>query len=457
MWSTNELMGLRQHTVSKKCFLISRLEPKLGLGFLGKSVTLRAICRIATPRVTRSHQKVVFFKMLLKNIISPSTSGICALLISLLVSVTHVSAAQVIIPAAPELAANAYLLIDAATGKVIVESKSAESYPPASLTKMMTSYIVSEEILAGRLKESDLVRVSDEAWRRGGAKSGSSTMFLDPRSEVSVMDLLRGLIIQSGNDASIALAEHIAGNEAAFADVMNQQAELLGMKNTHFVNATGWPAEGHMTTAEDLAVLARALVNDHPSHYAIYSEKEFKYNGITQSNRNKLLFSDKTVDGIKTGHTNEAGYGLVASSARDGMRLISVVLGTKTGKQRANESQRLLAYGFRYFVTHKLYSASDILSTNRVWGGMHDSVTLGLRKDILATIPRGSHKNLLAETQIDKVIKAPLKKGQVLGSLKVSLEGETIIEQDLIAMSDVEEAGFFSRSWDSLLLIISGD
>ncbi len=365
-------------------------------------------------------------------------------------------AAQVIIPAPPKLAAKAYLLTDADTGKVIVEQNSTLPLPPASLTKMMTSYIVSEEIEAGRLKESDLVRISDDAWRRGGAKSGSSTMFLNPRTEVSVIDLLRGVIIQSGNDASIALAQHVAGSEQAFADVMNQQAQLLGLRDTHFINATGWPAEGHHTTAFDLALLARALINDHPEHYAIYAERYFKYNGINQPNRNKLLFTDKFVDGVKTGHTEEAGYGLVSSSLKDDMRLVAVVLGTRSEAQRAAESQRLLAFGFRYYKTHTLYKTTDVLNTSRLWGGLQEKINLGVKRDIVATIPRGSHKNLNAETEIDAVIKAPINKGQVLGKLLVKLDEETIVEQDLVAMNSVQQAGFFARMWDSILLMIRG-
>lgn len=363
---------------------------------------------------------------------------------------------QVIIPAPPQLAAKAYLLIDADTGAALVEQNATEQLPPASLTKMMTSYIVSEEIDNGRLKETDMVHISDDAWRRGGSASGSSTMFLNPRSEVPVIDLLRGVIIQSGNDASIALAQHVAGSESAFADVMNQTASLLGMNDSHFVNATGWPADGHLTTAKDLAILARALINDHPDHYSIYSEKYFKYNGINQPNRNKLLFTDKFVDGIKTGHTNEAGFGLVSSAKKDSTRLIAVVLGTSSESQRASESQRLLAYGFRYFKTHELYPSGAVVSTHKVWSGIKDEVELAVDHKVVATIPRGSQKNLNATIQVDSVIKAPISAGQVLGKLVISLDGETIVEEDLVAKEEVAEAGFFSRTWDSLMLMING-
>ncbi len=380
--------------------------------------------------------------------------GLC---FSLVAAVTQAS--QIIIPAPPQLAATAYLLVDADTGKVLIEHNADEVLPPASLTKMMTAYIVSEEISAGRLKERDLIRVSDNAWRTGGAATGSSTMYLEPRSEIPVIDLIRGVIIQSGNDASIALAEHIAGSEIAFADVMNQQAQLLGMTNSNFINATGWPAEGHVTTARDLSLLAKAVINDHPEHYAIYSEKYYKHNGINQPNRNRLLFRNKFVDGLKTGHTKEAGYCLVASELRNGMRLISVVMGTRSEEIRAAESQRLLAHGFRYYATHKLYSADQALEqlNQRVWGGLQQQVSLALESDITATIPRGSRKNLSVETQIDSVIKAPVTKGQELGRLVVSLNGDVVADEALVAVTAIEESGFFARTWDSLMLMVQGE
>ena len=365
-------------------------------------------------------------------------------------------AGQIIIPSPPELAAKSYLLIDADTGKVLVEHNADQPLPPASLTKMMTSYLVSEEIAMGRLKENELVTISDDAWRRGGTKSGGSTMFLEPRKQVNVMDLMRGVIIQSGNDASIALAQHIAGSEDAFADIMNQQANLLGMTNTEYKNATGWPADGHLSTARDLAILAKAVINDHPEHYSIYSERYFKYNGINQPNRNKLLFSNKFVDGLKTGHTEEAGYCLVASAKQNDMRLISVVLGTKSKQARAAESQRLLVYGFRNYQTDTLYKASDVLSTAKVWGGETSELALTVKDDVVATIPRDSQSNLVAESQIDTVIKAPVKKGQVLGKLVVKLGDDLVAEEDIVAQNAIEEAGFFSRTYDSIMLMITG-
>ncbi len=364
-------------------------------------------------------------------------------------------AAPVIIPAAPTLNAEAYLLMDAETGEVLVEHNIDMPVPPASLTKMMTGYIVTEEIARGKLKEEDQVRISDDAWTRGGTKSGGSTMFLDPRTNVSVIDLLRGVIIQSGNDASIALAQHLAGSETAFADMMNQYALHLGMNNTHFVNSTGWPAEGHITTARDMARLAKAVIKDHPEYYPIYAEKYFTYNGINQANRNRLLFRDATVDGLKTGHTEEAGFCLVASAQRQGMRLISVVMGTKSEEARAVESQKLFAYGFRYYQTHPLYSKGQELSRHRVWKGEAEDIGLGLPRDVTITIPRGASDNLKAQISVDSLIVAPIEQGQVLGELHVTLEDDQVFTSELVALESVTEAGFFARVWDSLKMFIN--
>ncbi len=362
----------------------------------------------------------------------------------------------VIIPSPPQLAAKAYMLMDATTGEVLIENNADLPLPPASLTKMLTSYVVSDEIERGKLKESDLVLISDDAWQRGGSKSGSSTMFLDPRSEVPVIELLRGVIVQSGNDASIALAQHLAGSEDAFADVMNQYAELLGMYGSHFENATGWPAEGHVSTARDLAILARAVINDHPAHYSLYSEKYFSYNGINQPNRNRLLFRDSSVDGLKTGHTDAAGFCLVASAKKHGMRLISVVLGAKSDEARAVESQKLLSYGFRYYQTHPLYNEGATLISSKVWKGKTKTINLGLAEKAVITIPRGAKDALEAELLVDSTIEAPIEKGQTLGELVVTLEGEQVYKANLVALAPVESAGFFARIWDSLVMFVMG-
>jgi D-alanyl-D-alanine carboxypeptidase (penicillin-binding protein 5/6) len=376
------------------------------------------------------------------------------LVISSLMLIAGVVQAQTrpnIIPAPPQLAASGYILMDANTGEVLIEHNADELLPPASLTKVMTSYLVSAEVQRGAVKEDELVNISVNAWKMGGSK-----MFVREGTQVPVLDLLRGVIVQSGNDASVALAEHISGSEGAFVDVMNQQAQLLGMTNTHFENSTGWPAEGHLTTARDMAILARALIKDFPEHYALYAEKYFKYNGINQPNRNRLLFRDDSVDGLKTGHTDEAGYCLVASAKKNGMRLISVVMGTRSDEARAAESQKLLSYGFRYYQTHKVYSGGQQLEQARVWGGEAQQVSLGLMDDLYLTIPRGSDGDLDAKIFIDGVIKAPITPGQELGKLTVVLGDKTLVDLPLIALEGVEPAGFFSRVWDSIKLFFVG-
>lgn len=356
------------------------------------------------------------------------------------------SQAKILIPAPPELAASAWILMDANTGKVLVEHNADQQLPPASLTKMMTSYIVAAELHNGKIKEQDMVPISVTAWKMGGSK-----MFVREGTQVPLMDLLRGVVIQSGNDASVALAEYLAGSESAFADVMNQQAQLLGMKNTTFHNATGWPSDGHLTTARDLSLLARALIQDYPEHYDIYAEKYFEYNDIKQPNRNRLLWRDGSVDGLKTGHTEEAGFCLVASAVRNNMRLISVVMGTSSEEARARESQKLLSFGFRYYETGKVYSAGDILKENaRVWYGVEDSVNLVVPEDLYLTIPRGSKDQLEAQVLSDEDLEAPLTVGQSLGSLIISFEGEPLLETALVADRSVEEAGIFSRLWDAI-------
>ena len=364
--------------------------------------------------------------------------------------------AQQLIPAPPQLAAKAYILIDANTGHILVENNADMPLPPASLAKMMTTYIVSKEIAAGRLTKDDMVLISDNAWEKGGAKTDGSTMFLSPRTRVSVSDLMRGVIIQSGNDASIALAEHISGDEAAFADVMNHQASLLGMDSTQYFNSTGLPYEGMVSSARDLSLLARAIIQDHPEHYSIYSEKYFKYNNINQPNRNRLLWRDSSVDGLKTGHTNAAGYCLVSSAKRRDMRLISVVMGTDSDKARARETQKLLSYGFRHFDTKTIYAVGDIIKENaKVWYGKEEFLNLTIAENVTLTLPRGAQKNLSANILVDEKIKAPIAAGQELGRLQVSLNDEILIDTALVAEKDIDESGIFSRFVDWILLFIT--
>ena len=379
-----------------------------------------------------------------------------SLLILLCTLANPFAAAKQFLPDAPKIDAKAWILVDADTGYIIAEQNADETLPPASLAKMMTTYIASKEIAENRLKADDLVLISDNAWELGGAKTDGSTMFLSPRSKVPVIDLIRGVIIQSGNDAAISLAEHISGGETAFSDNMNFQAELMGMTNTYYMNSTGLPAEGMVTSARDLTILAKAIINEHPEYYSIYSEKYFSHNNINQPNRNRLLWRDSSIDGLKTGHTKEAGYCLVASSKRRGMRLISVVLGAKSDDSRARESQKLFSYGFRHFETKKIYSAGELIKENAaLWYGEEDFLNLTVENDITLTYPKGEKKNLSAQITVDNEISAPITAGQVLGSLEITLDGKTMTQVPLVAEKDIAEAGFFSRFFDWILLFFT--
>ena len=377
-------------------------------------------------------------------------SGLCALIATLLIP-THLWAAAPMIPAPPNLAAKSWLLMDAKTGYIITEYNADQRLAPASLTKMMTTYIASEQLATGNIGYNDMVRISEKAWRKGGSK-----MYIREGTEVKLEDLLRGIIIQSGNDASIAIAEYIAGSEDAFADLMNQTAYSLGMTSSNFVNATGWPADNHYTTARDLSLLARATINDHPEDYAIYSEREFTYNKIRQPNRNSLLWQDDAVDGIKTGHTDEAGYCLVASAQKDDMRLISVVMGTRSEKDRAAESQKLITYGFRFYETVKSYDARQELLTSEIWKGDSNQIEMGTEEAIWLTIPRGTADDITADIEVPELLMAPIVEGEKIGTIKLVLNGETVATKPLIALESVEEGGLFKRLWHWLVLMIKG-
>ena len=379
-----------------------------------------------------------------------------AALIIVLIALSSFSSAQNMRPAVPEIAAKAWILIDANTGTVLLENNADKQLPPASLAKMMTTYLVSNEINEGRLTEDAEVLISDNAWVLGGAKTDGSTMFLSPRTRVSVLDLMHGVIIQSGNDAAIALAEHVAGGEHAFADLMNQQAELLGMSNTQYMNATGLPAEGMFTSARDLSKIARAIIRDHPTYYAIYSKKYFEHNNINQPNRNRLLWRDKSVDGLKTGRTEEAGYCLVSSAKRRDMRLIAVVLGATNDESRARESQRLLSYGFRYFDTQTIYSAGETLKANaKLWYGEDEFLNLTVADDVTLTFPRGAEKKFKAEISLNEVITAPIAAGQVLGNLQISLNENLLVDIPLVAEKDIAESGLFAKLFDWIILFFT--
>jgi len=382
---------------------------------------------------------------------SPQTLLFRVLFCLTALSLAPLAAANSLIPRAPDVDARSYLLMDAKSGQVIVEHNADQELPPASLTKMMTAYLAEKEIQAGNLSEQDMVPISVQAWRMGGSR-----MFVKEGTRVPVIDLLKGIVIQSGNDASVAMAEFIAGSEGAFADLMNNQARELGMDSTHFINATGWPAENHYTTAHDLAILARAIIRDFPEHYDLYAQKEFSYNGITQHNRNLLLWRDDSVDGLKTGHTEEAGYCLVSSAKQDSMRLISVVMGTDSEGARARESQKLLSYGFRFYETYEGYGGGDVLDTPKVWMGAANQVRLGLKEDLILTVPKDSQDQLKAAMSIRPELRAPIREGEQYGTLTITLADQTVAEKPLIALENVEEAGFFAKIWDHVVLFFKG-
>jgi len=360
-------------------------------------------------------------------------------------------------PPPPTLSAKGWVLMDFATGQVLAEANADARVEPASITKVMTAYVVSAELAAGKIKMEDEVFISENAWRSGGAGTEGSTSFLAVNSKVPLKDLLYGMIIQSGNDAAIALAEHVAGSEQTFAELMNQYAAKLGMSGTHYMNASGLPDPNHYSTAHDIAILARHVVRDYPEEYKIYAIKEFEWNGITQHNRNTLLWRDPSVDGIKTGHTKEAGYCLTTSAKRGDQRLIAVVMGADSEKQRADDNQSLLNYGFRFFETHKLYDASKALAQPELWKGAQNTLSLGVAEEVIATLPRGRYNDLKASLEMPGRLIAPYTKGQKVGTLKVALDGKVLVERPLVALEDAPEAGFWGRMSDGILLWFKGD
>lgn len=358
---------------------------------------------------------------------------------------------QTMIPSPPQLAAKSWILMDADSGEVLVEHNADERLPPASLTKLMTAYLVERELDQGNINMDDMVRVSENAWRTGGSK-----MFIEVDTEVAVRDLLYGIIISSGNDASVAIAEHLAGGEAPFADLMNQHAQRLGLHNTSFANATGLPHPEQYSSSRDMALLSQYIINDYPEHYAIYAERYFNYNDIRQPNRNRLLWRDASVDGLKTGWTTEAGYGLVASAKRDDMRLISVVMGTDSEEARAQETQKLFSYGFRYYETLNLYDQGAVLNTPRVWGGSQNEVRVGIAEQVKMTVPRGRSDELAARLNLPEAINAPVQAGEHLGTLEIKLGDEVLGERPLVALESIEQGGIFKRLLDAVRQFISG-
>ena len=358
------------------------------------------------------------------------------------------SSASSLVPPPPQIKATSYILLDAQTNKVIVEYEADERNPPASLTKIMTTYLVEQMIQRGVVERSEQVPVSIKAWKAEGSK-----MFIREGTEVDLMDLLRGVVIQSGNDASIALAEFVAGDEASFAQMMNEQAEKLGMLNSNFLNSTGLPDEGHYSSARDMALLTKDMIKRFPEHYQLYSERSFKFNNIEQPNRNRLLRYDRSVDGVKTGYTKAAGYCLVASAERNGMRLISVVMGAENDDSRVRESQKLLTYGFRNFETSTIYEESEIVKSAPLFYGVEEVISLGVSQNVSVTIPRGSYEKLEAQIKVPKIIEAPVRKGDVLGELLLMMDEETIYKTSVISLENYEQAGLFSRFSDYLELI----
>ena len=347
---------------------------------------------------------------------------------------------------APALPAKAWLLMDFESGEILAAANADEPLPPASLTKMMTSYIVEQALRNGKLKPTDLVTVSQNAWCRGS--STESCMYLPLNSQATVIDILRGIIIQSGNDASKAIAEHMAGSEAGFAKLMNAEAQRLGMKHTNFVNPTGLPDPAHKSSARDLAILARAIIRDSADYYPIYAEREFKYNGIKQGNRNALLYTDPTVDGLKTGHTEEAGYCLVTSSKRDGMRLISVILNTNSAQARADHTRTLLGWGFGSFQKVTPIDPAAVVATLPVSFGKADTVAAGLAAPWSVTVPRG--QQVQTSVQVKPDLEAPVAKGAVIGKVVATANGKPLAEAPLVAQAEVERAGFLRRTWQHL-------
>ncbi len=351
----------------------------------------------------------------------------------------------VIMPTTPNLEARGFILMDGDSGKIIAEKNANNRLPPASLTKLMTMYVISNALKTGTIHMDDKVRISEKAWKTGGSR-----MFVKVNDEVPVRALLQGIVVASGNDASVAMAEYLGGTEDAFAGLMNGQAKLIGMSNSHFVDSNGLPNPEHYSTAHDLALLAQAIIKNFPEDYRLYSEKWFTYNNIRQPNRNRLLWQFQYADGLKTGHTSEAGYCLVSSAIKNGTRLISVVMGEESDKARTEDSIRLLTYGFRFYETHKLYNGTTRLTDARVWKGEKKMVALGLANDLFVTMPAGQYKNIQANIKLNEPIQAPVLKGQTYGSINIMLNGQVLASEPLIALDNNLKGGLWRSVSDSL-------
>ncbi|MDC1487770.1 D-alanyl-D-alanine carboxypeptidase [Gammaproteobacteria bacterium] len=358
--------------------------------------------------------------------------------------------AQSLVPKAPKLNLSSYILIEASTNTVIAEFNSDNQIAPASMTKVMSGYVIADQIVNGSISLDDKVLISEKAWKTGGSK-----MFIEAGKRVSVKDLMSGIIIQSGNDATIAMAEYVAGSEEGFVDFMNAYASEMGLTNSLFQNSTGFSDPNHFTSAKDLAKLTQALINNFPDHYATYKEKEFTFSGIRQLNRNKLLWRDDSVDGVKTGHTDSAGFCLISSAQRNDMRLIAVVAGSESENERLTASQRLLEYGFRFYATQKLVSQEIKVTTAKVWGGKTNEVALGSIKDIYLTLPRSEFKNIKANYQFNNNLQAPIEIGQMIGSIEFTSNDRVVLSAPLVAIETVEAKGFFGMLWSRLVYWIT--
>ena len=358
--------------------------------------------------------------------------------------------AQSLVPKAPKLNLSSYILIEASTNTVIAEFNSDNQIAPASMTKVMSGYVIADQIANGSISLDDKVLISEKAWKTGGSK-----MFIEAGKRVSVKDLLSGIIIQSGNDATIAMAEYVAGSEEGFVDFMNAYASEMGLTNSLFQNSTGFSDPNHFTSAKDLAKLTQALINNFPDHYATYKEKEFTFSGIRQLNRNKLLWRDDSIDGVKTGHTDSAGFCLISSAQRNDMRLIAVVAGSESENERLTASQRLLEYGFRFYATQKLVSQEIKVTTAKVWGGKTNEVALGSKKDIYLTLPRSEFKNIKANYQFNNNLQAPIEIGQMIGSIEFTSNDRVVLSAPLVAIETVEAKGFFGMLWSRLVYWIT--
>jgi D-alanyl-D-alanine carboxypeptidase (penicillin-binding protein 5/6) len=359
------------------------------------------------------------------------------------------------LPPPPQLNARSFIVMDHESGRVLAAFEPDSRQEPASLTKLMTAYVVFHSLKEGRIKLGDLVTVSENAWRQASPKLGGSAMYIEVGTQVSVENLLQGMIVQSGNDATVALAEHVAGTEATFVQMMNSFAKQLGLTGSHFTDAAGMPNPEQYITARDAAQLAHVLIREFPEYYRWYSQKEFTWNDITQQNRNGLLWRDPTVDGVKTGHTKTAGYCLVTSAKRGDMRLVSAVMGTDSMRAREDASAALLNYGFNFFETKRIYAAGQPLTTMRVWKGRQDQVGLSLKRDLYVTSQRGHVSNVKAEFELPETLLAPLAANKPVGKTRVVVDGATIATYDLYPATDVAEAGFFGRAWDSLRLLFN--